>query len=334
MKNRIMLVANYRRENGYMTEVESRDKITRVLALYTKLMNGAVIYKAEEAQNYGVTERSIQRDIDDVRNFMDEIEDNGGIYNSVVYDRELKGYRLQQIYDMKLTNPEVLAICKILLDSRSLTKKEMDSILTKLIDCCVPENDRKLVNALILNEKHHYIQPKHGKVFIQTMWDIGMAINEHRIIEFDYQGIQGHSPKHREVEPVAILNDGMYFYMVGFIRNIDKEVAFTDPDDANPTIYRIDRIRNFRVTAEHYHVLYKDRFEEGEFRKRIQFMFGGKLKKVRFRYKGDSIEAIEDKLPTAIITKESNRSYLVEVKVYGDGIDMWLKSQDKWVEIL
>ncbi len=317
-----------------MTKEASRDKIIRVLALYTKLMNGAVVNKAEEAQNYGVAERSIQRDIDDVRNFLDETEDNGGIYNSVVYDRAIKGYRLQRIYDVKLTNPEILAICKILLDSRSLTKKEMDSILTKLIDCCVPEKNRKLVNSLILNEKYHYIQPKHGKVFIQTMWDIGMAINEKRIIEFDYQGIQGHSLKHREVEPAAILNDGMYFYMVGFIRNIDREVAFTDPDDANPTIYRIDRIKNFIAKTEHYHVPYKDRFEEGEFRKRIQFMFGGKLQKVKFKYKGHSIEAIEDRLPTAKITKEIDGTYLVEAKIYGDGIYMWLRSQGDWIKIL
>lgn len=112
-----------------MTEIESRNKITRVLAIYSKLMNGAIINKAEEAQNYGVAGRSIQRDIDDVRDFLDETEENGGIYNSVVYDRALRGYRLQRIYDVKLTNPEILAICKILLDSRSLTKKEMDSIL-------------------------------------------------------------------------------------------------------------------------------------------------------------------------------------------------------------
>lgn len=317
-----------------MGEAESRDKITRVLALYSKLMNGSVINKAEEAQNYSVTERSIQRDIDDIRNFLQESEDNGGIYNGIVYDRTLKGYRLQRIFDIKLTNPEILAICKILLDSRSLTKKEMDSILKKLIDCCVPDNNRKIVSKLIQNERFHYIQPKHGKVFIQTMWDIGMAINEQRIIEFDYQGIQGHTPKHREVEPAAILNDGMYFYIVGFIRNIDREVAFTDPDDANPTIYRIDRIKNIKITQNHFRVPYKDRFEEGEFRKRIQFMFGGKLRKVRFRYKGFSIEAVEDRFPTAKIEKESDGTYIVEVKVYGDGIDMWLRSQNAWIEII
>lgn len=51
--------------------MEQTDKIERVLGLYTKLINGSVINKAEEANNYNVNERSIQRDIDDIRNYMD-----------------------------------------------------------------------------------------------------------------------------------------------------------------------------------------------------------------------------------------------------------------------
>lgn len=42
------------------------DKIARILDLYTKLMNGYVVYKSKEAEHYGVNERSIQRDIDDI----------------------------------------------------------------------------------------------------------------------------------------------------------------------------------------------------------------------------------------------------------------------------
>ena len=43
-------------------------KIERVLGMYTKLLSGNVINKFDEAQEYGVNERSIQRDIDDIRN--------------------------------------------------------------------------------------------------------------------------------------------------------------------------------------------------------------------------------------------------------------------------
>ena len=46
---------------------------------------------------------------------------------------------MQQTYKIKLTNSEILAICKILLDSRAFTKKEMEEMLHKLIECCVPQ---------------------------------------------------------------------------------------------------------------------------------------------------------------------------------------------------
>lgn len=49
-----------------MDEIKN-DKIERVLGIYTKLINGCLVNKGEEAQNYGVNERSIQRDIDDIR---------------------------------------------------------------------------------------------------------------------------------------------------------------------------------------------------------------------------------------------------------------------------
>ena len=41
----------------------------RTLSIYTRLLDGELIRKATEAQAYGVNERTIQRDIDDIRNF-------------------------------------------------------------------------------------------------------------------------------------------------------------------------------------------------------------------------------------------------------------------------
>lgn len=321
---------------------EDGAKIDRVLGMYTRLMNGAMINKATEATRYHTSERSIQRDIDDIRNYLEVTEDNGGVINSVIYDRERKGYRLERIYDIKLTNPEILAICKILLDSRGLRKDEMDNLLNKLIDCCVPAENRKRVNELISNEKFHYIQPKHGKRFIETMWNIGTAIQENRVISFDYQGVRATKSHDREVQPVAIMFAGFYFYMLGFIQNIDKATAFENIDDANPTVYRIDRIENLKVTDQRFKIPYKDRFEEGEFRKRVQFMFPGKLRKVRFKYKGYSMEAVEDRLPTARVVKTMKEMvrdkeqdvFIVEAEVYGDGIDQWFRQQGEMVEMM
>ena len=138
-----------------------KDKTKRVLTIYTKLMNGPVVNKAEEAALFHVNERSIQRDIDDIRNFLEETDDLVNVYNTVIYDRSAKGYRLKYIYRMKLSNSEVLASCKILLDSRAFTKNEMTDILKRLIECCVPKSNQKLVSDLIRNEEFHYIEPRH-----------------------------------------------------------------------------------------------------------------------------------------------------------------------------
>ena len=321
-------------------ENESADKIERVLGIYTKLINGAVVNKATEAANYHVNERSIQRDIDDIRNYMDLQGASDGIINSVIYDRQAKGYRLEQIYKLKFTNPEILAICKILLDSRAFTKNEMDSMLQKLVESCVPSENQKLVKDLIINEEFHYIEPRHGSVFVDKMWEIGQAIHENQFIEIQYQGIQGSTVKTRKLKPLAIMFSEYYFYLAAFIDDEKVRENFNVINDSFPTIYRIDRIQGLKVLDEKFHIPYTDRFEEGEFRKRIQFMYGGKLRKVKFKYSGYSVESVLDRLPTAKIIDEEQHPdgkrtvYTISAEVFGDGIDMWLRSQGENVQIV
>ena len=60
---------------------------------------------------------------------------------------------------------EILAICKILLDSRAFTKKEMQDMLGKLISCCVPKDSRRLVKELIRNEEFYCVEPRHRTRF-------------------------------------------------------------------------------------------------------------------------------------------------------------------------
>lgn len=156
-----------------MEEIVKGDKIKRILQIYSKLAEGYVINKKEEAQKYCVNERSIQRDIEDIRIFLDDDAERTGIKNTIIYDRNAKGYRLETLYKLRLMNSEVLALCKILLDSRAFTKKEMVSILDKLISCCVPKTNQKLVKDLIKNEEFHYVELRHKTKYIDKIWDIG-----------------------------------------------------------------------------------------------------------------------------------------------------------------
>ena len=312
-------------------QTESKDKIERVLGMYSKLMNGYIVNKAEEAQIYGVNERSIQRDIEDIRGYMDTASTEDGIINTVIYDRNAKGYRLEQIYEMKLSNSEILAICKILLDSRAFTKKEMTKLISRLVECCVPKVNRKEVNDLIKNEEYHYIELQHRSEFVDKMWDIGKAIREHNFVDIEYQRTKDKALVKRRIKPVSIMFSEYYFYITAFIDDEEIKADFDVLDDSYPTIYRIDRIKKYEIRPEKFNIPYANRFEEGEFRKRIQFMYGGKLQRVRFNYSGNSVEAVLDRLPTAKIENEKEGVYTITAEVFGKGIEMWLRSQGDMV---
>ncbi|MBP3753374.1 MAG: WYL domain-containing protein [Lachnospiraceae bacterium] len=317
-----------------MREDVKGDQIGRVLKIYSKLSEGYVVNKAEEAELYGVNERSIQRDINHIRNFLDEDSERTGIVNTIVYDRLAKGYKLETLYQIRLQNSEVLALCKILLDSRAFTKTEMVEMLDKLITCCVPQVNQKRVKDLIRNEEFHYVEPRHKTKFIELMWDIGQAVSESRYIEVNYYRTKDKKTVHRKLQPVAIMFSEYYFYLTAFIEDEEVRKDFDVLNDSFPTIYRIDRIRSLKVLDERFNIPYSSRFEEGEFRKRIQFMYGGKLQKVKFKYSGTDIDAILDRLPTAQILDEDDGVYTVSAEVFGTGINMWLRSQEPYVEVI
>ena len=121
-----------------------------------------------------------------------------------------------------------------------------------------------------------------------------------------------------------------YFYLIVFMVNKDDEI---------PIVFRIDRITEVRNTNKKFDIPYSSRFEDGEFRKRIQFMYSGKLHKVKFEYTGLK-EVVLDRLPTAEIKKEENlennvKKYTIWAEIYGEeGIKMWLRSQGDRVKIL
>lgn len=313
------------------------DKVSRVLSLYQRLMEGEVVDKEVEAARYGVSARSIQRDISAINDFFEQETEKSGVINSIEYDKKKGGHYLSQIYKTRLTNSEILAICKILLDSRAFTRERMEHILDILVDRCTPAEGKAIVQDLIKNEEFHYIELTHKSEFVDKMWDIGQAIHQNRYLEMDYKRTKDGAIVKRRVKPVAIMFSEYYFYLTAFIEDEDVKADFDVIDDAFPTIYRIDRIAGYKVLDKQFKIPYGNRFKEGEFRKRIQFMYGGKLQKVKFKYKGTSVEAVLDRLPTAKILEEfvcirnfielleqekilAIHATVAEVKKYADGL--------------
>ncbi|OON87249.1 hypothetical protein BXO88_05125 [Oribacterium sp. C9] len=117
-----------------------KNKSTRILSIYSDLLNDKVLKKKELAEKFDVNEKTIQRDLDDIRQFLDNRFVSDDDHNDLIYDYTIRGYHFEHINRMKFSNDEVLAICKILLDSRAFRKEDMKTILDKLLKGLKMEN--------------------------------------------------------------------------------------------------------------------------------------------------------------------------------------------------
>ena len=154
---------------------EKQHKNTRTLDMYVRFCEGKSINKREESKRFGVDERSIQRDIDDIRAFLADRTKSVGDTRRIIYDRAKEGYVMVGSDGSLMSNDEILAVSKILLESRAFTKKEISTILDKMVAGCVPQKNMKLVSDLISNEKYHYVELNHKSVVKDKLWSFARS---------------------------------------------------------------------------------------------------------------------------------------------------------------
>ena len=269
-------------------------KTTRVLELYQDFLSGKLINKQQAAEQYHVNVRSIQRDIDSIRDFLSEQCAKEGIVRKIEYDKKENSYRLVTQEVEQLSKGEVLALCKILLESRAFTKEQVEKQLQIILNLCVSQKEKSDIEWFISNELFHYHDPAHAAVDPDNLWMVAQAIRNQSVLEIEYQKLKDRQIVKRTVEPVGLMFSEYYFYLMGIITDYSTRESFHKKNDPYPTIYRLDRIHSIKETGEKFSVPYKDRFKEGEYKNRTQFMFGGEPQKISFNYYGPSVEAVLD----------------------------------------
>lgn len=308
-------------------------KTTRVLELYQAFLSGKLINKQEAAGQYHVNARSIQRDIDSIRDFLAEQCAKEGIVRRIEYDKKENGYRLVTQEIERLSKGEVLALCKILLESRAFTREQVEKQLQIILNLCVSQKEKAEVEWFISNELFNYHDPAHAAVDPDNLWMAAQAIRNQSVLEIEYQKLKDHQIVKRTVEPVGLMFSEYYFYLMGIITDSSTREAFHKKNDPYSTIYRLDRIHSVRETGEKFSVPYKERFKEGEYKNRTQFMFGGEPQTIRFNYYGPSVEAVLDKFPMAKVVDKQDGVCSIEAEVFGTGVKMWLLSQGSRVKV-
>ncbi|NFT91099.1 WYL domain-containing protein [Clostridium botulinum] len=301
---------------------DKQGKINRVLSIYEKLIIGEIINKKQLADLFYVDKKTIQRDIDDIRAYLSDNVESKGIVD-VKYIREKKGYFLSKMEEFLLNKDDVLAISKVLLESRAFNKEEMNHLIRAILNQ-IDIKQRNYVKELIGNELLNFQPLKHNDKLLSKIWDLSEFIRHKEVLEISYVKVNEDEVK-RRIKPVGIIFSEFYFYLIAYF----NDLPFDDP-----VVFRIDRIKEYKAIGSKFCISEDKRFEDGEFRKRVQFMYSGKLMKVRFEFIGQSLEAILDRLPTAEVIDKYDDKYLIEAEVFGKGIVMWILSQGSKIRVI
>lgn len=302
---------------------DKKSKSYRLLSMYQRLKNGENLDKQNLADDYGISLKSVQRDIDDLRIYLADTYTSKEAEAFIVYNRSNKQYELVEEEKKYFQTAEVLSMLKILLESRAFNKNELELLVSKIV-ALAPKEDHSLIKQLLIKELHNYVELQHGSDLFDAIKILSEVVINQTVTSITYRRQDGKESTY-PVLPVAILFSEYYFYLVAYYENGKQDY---------PTSFRIDRIQHIKKTNRGFKIPYADKFNDGEFRKRVQFMYSGPLKWVKFECSELALEPVLDRLPTAKILKEKDGIYTIEAESYGDGIDMFLDSQGEKVRIL
>lgn len=305
-----------------MVNKDGKDKIYRLLDMYERFNSGEHIRKDFLKGLYKVDERTIRRDIYSLNKYFSE-NDKKKNAREIIKNEYTNEYEMINRAGFKFADKEIFALSKIILESRAFSKQDMNRILDILNS---QAENNKVLQKIIRNERFNYIPPKHNKNIIETIWKISTSVQNRNIVEANYTRQDGISKEYR-LKPLGLVFSEYYFYLIAEIDGKEK---------SNSIVFRVDRFKKYDIKEKRFQIEERDRFEESQFHKKIQFMYTGELINIQFKFWGDSLEAVLDRLPTAKILRydEKDNKPILKAQVYGEGVKRWILSQKEFLEVL
>ena len=120
----------------------------RLLYLYQKLMQGGNLQKKELAERFGVSEKTVQRDIDDLRAYMADSMIDTARPMEIRYSKSENAYVLDMSEEENILETEVVRIGRALLAGEALETEEAEKLLRRLM-LQIPVSRRQKLTAKI-----------------------------------------------------------------------------------------------------------------------------------------------------------------------------------------
>lgn len=290
----------------------------RLLTIFLRLQFGTQLGKKQLAQEFEVSEKTIQRDFSLLR---DILSSNTSYSGDLFYNRKTNKYCLasKSVFNKK----DILVISKILLENRALNKPEIDSLLKNLL-ALVPRDDQKEIEQIIGSEKLNYTPLTDQQDRVEKIWDLSEAILNEQVLDIIYQNPYSESSKRQTVLPVSLYYDRHYFYLVVYQLKYETYITL-----------RADRIQSWSHSdIEKPSISYRDKFRDGDIRNERVDAFIGKKINIEIEYLYDPT-IVMDQFPNAkIVGKNGDWTHFKFESQHTPGLKRWLLGQGEAVTVL
>lgn len=215
------------------------DTTTRALSLLNLLQTHRHWSGTELAARLGVTERTVRRDVERLRDLGYRIESTPGIAG---------GYRLEAgsaVPPLLLTDEEAVAMAiglRVAASQRLVSGPETTLTALAKLEQVLPAPLRRRVNALADAVQPAGIQSG-AAVSSEVLGELALAIRDHERVRFDYTSMTGAETR-RCVEPHALAPADRHWYLLCWDLERDDWRTF-----------RVDRL----ARVEHTRVLFEPR---------------------------------------------------------------------------
>ena len=287
------------------------DKITRILLLFSKLLNGEKINKLSFCMETDSLPRTFDRDIEDIRLFLSEIFLN----EELVYNRLDNVYYFSKSQRKPLESTEYLFLERVLLDTRALRLDEMHELMKHILQNTERFNNDSFSEKL---DSFKYNEPLHKKALLKMNGDLSKTIKNKAAININYIKMNEEIIE-RKIIPCLIRYDLGYLYLIAFLYESDKPY---------PAYFRLDRIHSFSVirsqTSDEKHRVneYIQKYSKG-----IVQMYGGEFMEIHISCNKEYYPYIHDKFrDLSIVNYDDNKIELI-INAFEDGFVKWIMNQ-------
>lgn len=286
-------------------------KITRLLFLFSKLINGEKVNKTVFCFEHDCSPRTFDRDIQEIRLFLSESFSPFELkYNHSTNTYFMDGSKRELLEPM-----EYLLIERILKDSKILRKDEFEILLDHLL-----HNTDKM-NTLDVRKKelcNKYQSPFHNKALLKMHGDLVKVIRSKQCINIHYFKSNGDDVRYKII-PCDIKFDLGYLYLIAYQVENNNEY---------PAYYRLDRIDSFEILDKQNikEQSYVEKYLNNYSNCIIQ-MYGGDFVEIRLKCSNSFYPYVYDKFKNSKIISQDESNTVVKIKTFEDGFIKWLVYQ-------